>query len=77
MDKQCSGQHQGRGPKGYTRCDDRIREDVNDRLSDDRFVDVSEIEVTVSSRRCSYSAACRLCPGLRYKAPGCLSGRSA
>jgi osmotically-inducible protein OsmY len=28
MDEQCSGQHQGRGPKGYTRSDDRICEDV-------------------------------------------------
>jgi osmotically-inducible protein OsmY len=39
----------GRGPKNYTRSDDRIREDVNDRLSDDPFVDASEIEVQVSS----------------------------
>jgi osmotically-inducible protein OsmY len=43
------GQHRGRGPKNYTRSDDRIREDVNDRLSDDPYVDASEIEVTVSS----------------------------
>jgi osmotically-inducible protein OsmY len=43
------GQHRGRGPKNYTRSDDRIREDVNDRLSDDPNVDASEIEVTVSS----------------------------
>ena len=49
MDEQRSGQHRGRGPKGYTRSDDRIREDVNDRLSDDPFVDASEIEVMVSS----------------------------
>jgi osmotically-inducible protein OsmY len=41
--------HRGRGPKGYTRSDERIREDVNDRLSDDAFLDASEIEVTVSS----------------------------
>ena len=46
MDEQRGGQHRGRGPKGYTRSDDRIREDVNDRLSDDPFVDASEIEVT-------------------------------
>ena len=49
MDEQRGGQHRGRGPKGYTRSDDRIREDVNDRLSDDPFVDASEIEVSVSS----------------------------
>src|SRR5262249_31222126 len=41
--------HQGRGPRGYTRSDDRIREDVNDRLTDDAMVDASEVGVMVSS----------------------------
>ncbi|WP_414475612.1 BON domain-containing protein [Microvirga sp. M2] len=41
--------HRGRGPKGYIRSDERIREDVSDRLTDDPFVDASEIEVGVSS----------------------------
>jgi hypothetical protein len=41
--------HAGRGPKGYTRSDERIREDVSDRLTDDWLVDASEIEVTVAS----------------------------
>jgi len=40
--------HRGRGPKGYTRSDERIREDVCDRLSDDRMVDASEVEVSVA-----------------------------
>jgi len=40
--------HRGRGPKGYTRSDERIREDVSDRLTDDPYVDASEIEVSVS-----------------------------
>jgi osmotically-inducible protein OsmY len=39
----------GRGPKGYTRSDDRIREDVCDRLSYDDEVDASDITVTVSN----------------------------
>lgn len=43
------GEHRGRGPKGYQRSDDRIREDVSDRLSDDDSVDASEIEVSVSN----------------------------
>jgi hypothetical protein len=38
----------GRGPRGYTRSDDRIREDVCDRLSADDEVDASDISVTVS-----------------------------
>jgi osmotically-inducible protein OsmY len=43
------GRHSGRGPKNYTRSDDRIREDVNDRLTEDPELDASEIEVKVSS----------------------------
>jgi osmotically-inducible protein OsmY len=39
----------GRGPKNYTRSDDRIKEDINDRLSDDPWVDASEVDVTVNS----------------------------
>lgn len=38
----------GKGPKGYTRSDDRIREDVCDRLSEDDELDASDISVTVS-----------------------------
>ena len=37
----------GRGPKGYTRSDQRIEEDVNERLSDDYYLDASNIEVSV------------------------------
>jgi osmotically-inducible protein OsmY len=44
-----SGQHRGRGPRGYARSDDRIRDDVNDRLTDDPFVDASEIDVSVQN----------------------------
>ena len=47
-DRQVSGQHRGKGPKGYTRSDDRIKEDINDRLSDDVFIDATEIDVTVN-----------------------------
>lgn len=41
--------HRGRGPKNYNRSDDRIREDVSDRLSDDRHIDASDIDVSVSA----------------------------
>ena len=40
--------HRGRGPRNYTRSDERIREDVSDRLSDDHHLDASDIEVSVS-----------------------------
>lgn len=42
------GPHRGKGPKGYTRSDDRIKEDVNDRLNDDSNLDASDIEVSVT-----------------------------
>jgi len=42
------GGHSGKGPRGYVRSDERIREDVSDRLSWDDQVDASDITVTVS-----------------------------
>jgi osmotically-inducible protein OsmY len=44
-----TGSHRGRGPKGYRRSDDRIREDVSDRLADDSWLDASDIEVRVEN----------------------------
>jgi len=41
------GRHFGKGPKGYTRNDNRIFEDVNDRLTEDTEVDASAIQVSV------------------------------
>ena len=47
--------HRGRGPKGYTRSDDRIREDVCERLTHDPYVDASDIELSVSNREVTLS----------------------
>ena len=41
------GRHAGRGPKGWQRPDERIREDINERLTDHPHIDASEIEVQV------------------------------
>ena len=41
--------HRGKGPKDYRRSDDRIREDVCDRFSDDTYLDASGIDVKVDS----------------------------
>ena len=41
------GQFAGRGPKNYRRSDQRIQEEVCDRLTSDPQVDASEIQVTV------------------------------
>nr|WP_295108197.1 BON domain-containing protein [uncultured Caulobacter sp.] len=45
--RQEDGAHRGRGPKGYRRSDERIREDVSDRLTDDSWLNASDIEVAV------------------------------
>jgi hypothetical protein len=42
-----SRSHRGRGPKGYRRSDDRIREEICDCFTDDHELDPSEIEVQV------------------------------
>jgi osmotically-inducible protein OsmY len=39
--------HRGRGPKNYTRSDERIREDVCERLADDNAIDARDIDVDV------------------------------
>jgi len=40
--------HSGRGPKGFQRSDDRIHEEVCERLTHDPHVDATDIEVLVS-----------------------------
>ena len=49
--------YRGRGPKGYKRSDERIREDINDRLSDDPYVDASDIEVSVNNSEVTLSGS--------------------
>lgn len=40
--------HRGKGPRNYKRRDERILEDINDRLCDNPYLDASEVEVRVS-----------------------------
>lgn len=49
------GPIRGRGPKNYTRPDDRIYEDVCDRLTEDAAVDASDITVRVERGEVSLS----------------------
>lgn len=51
--------HVGRGPKGYRRSDDRIREDVCDRLTDDPQIDASDIEVAVTNAEVTLTGLAR------------------
>jgi len=39
--------HRGRGPRNYRRSDERISEDINDRLTEHPYLDASDIEVIV------------------------------
>ena len=41
------GKYRGRGPKNYRRSDDRLREEVCDRLTDNEWLDASDVEVNV------------------------------
>lgn len=42
------GPHAGKGPKGYRRSDERIREDVCDRIASRGWIDASDVDVRVS-----------------------------
>lgn len=41
------GPHAGKGPKGYVRSDERIREDICDCLTIDSHIDASDVEIEV------------------------------
>jgi osmotically-inducible protein OsmY len=47
MDRMYTGSYRGKGPKDYHRSEDRIREDVCDRLTDDDMLDATNIQVQV------------------------------
>ncbi len=43
------GPHRGRGPKGYRRSDERLKELICEHLADDPHVDASDLEVEVAN----------------------------
>jgi hypothetical protein len=47
--------HRGRGPRNYRRSDARILDEVNHRLTDDAYVDASDVEVIVSNQEVTLS----------------------
>jgi len=49
--------HRGKGPKGFVRSDERIKDDIHSRLTDDAFVDASDIEVTIEKGEVILSGA--------------------
>lgn len=51
--------HRGKGPKGYRRSDERIREVVCDALTDDPDVDASDVECDVTDGEVTLRGAVR------------------
>lgn len=51
--------NRGRGPRGYQRADQRIQEDICDRLTDDDRIDASEIDVKVENGEVTLSGTLR------------------
>ena len=51
--------HRGLGPKGYTRSDPRISEDVHDRLTEDDHLDASGVSVAVQDGEVTLSGTVR------------------
>lgn len=58
-DRGGEGPHRGKGPKGYVRSSERIREDVYDRLSFDPRVDASDIDIKVEGSEVTLSGVVR------------------
>ena len=46
-----SGLHRGKGPKGYQRSDERLKEMICERLREDPDIDPSEVTITVQGGR--------------------------
>lgn len=45
--QQGAGSNRGKGPRSYQRTDDRILDDINDRLCDNPYLDASDIELGI------------------------------
>jgi osmotically-inducible protein OsmY len=44
-----NGLYKGKGPRSYQRRDERILEDISDRICDNPYLDASEVEVEVTN----------------------------
>ncbi len=51
------GRHAGRGPKNWQRSDDRIKEDVNERLTEHSLIDATEIDIAVKNGEVTVSGS--------------------
>jgi hypothetical protein len=51
------GQYAGRGPRSYQRTDERIREDLCERLTEHGFIDASDLDVRVQNGEVTLSGS--------------------
>lgn len=71
-----SGPHRGKGPQGWRRTDERLREEVCERLMNDRLLDAREVEVAAADGVVTLTGAVpgasdvRLAEMLAREAPG-------
>ena len=56
-DPPLAGSHRGRGPKDSAPSDRRVHEDVCERVTEDRFIDASNIDVAVKESEVALSGA--------------------
>jgi len=49
LDQLIEASHRGKGPKGYRPSDDRLRERICERLTDDPFIDATDVDVSVAN----------------------------
>jgi hypothetical protein len=49
--------HRGKGPKGYRPSDERLRENVCERLTDDPFIDATDIDIAVANGEVTLSGS--------------------
>ena len=56
-DRMYDNNHHGKGPKGYQRSDERIKEDLQDNLYNDSYIDASDMEVIVNDGKVTLSGS--------------------
>ena len=55
MPSSSTGKHKGRGPRGYRRSDERIAEDINDKLMMHNEIDPTDVQVHVKNGEATLS----------------------
>ena len=55
--RRAAGTYRGVGPRGYRRSPERIYEDICDRLTENPFIDASDIEVAISGSEVTLTGA--------------------